>query len=65
MLVDKGEGRFEPREIKLGAYGQDYVEVLKGLKEGESVVTTATFLIDSESNLRAALKSFARQDAPQ
>ena len=65
VLVDKGEGRFEPREIKLGAYGQDYVEVLKGVKEGESVVTTATFLIDSESNLRAALKSFARQDAPQ
>ena len=65
VLVDKGEGQFEPREIKLGAYGQDYVEVLKGVKEGESVVTTATFLIDSESNLRAALKSFARQDAPQ
>ena len=51
VLVDKGEGRFEPREIKLGAYGQDYVEVLKGVKEGELVVTTATFLIDSESNL--------------
>ncbi len=65
VLVDKGEGRFEPREIKLGAHGQDYVEVLKGVKEGELVVTAATFLIDSESNLRAALKSFARQDAPQ
>ena len=65
VLVDKGEGRFEPRQIKLGAHGQDYVEVLAGVKEGESVVTTATFLINSESNLRAALKSFARQDAPQ
>ncbi len=65
VLVDKGEGRFEPRQIKTGMHGQDYVEVLEGVREGESVVTSATFLIDSESNLRAALKSFARQDAPQ
>ena len=65
VLVDKGEGRFEPRQIKLGAHGQDYVQVLEGVKEGELVVTTATFLIDSESNLRAALKGFTRQDAPK
>ena len=65
VLVDKGEGRFEPRKIKLGSRGQDYVEVLEGVSEGESVVTSATFLIDSESNLRAALKSFGQQGAPQ
>ena len=65
VLVDKGEGRFEPRQIKLGAHGQDYVQVLEGVKEGELVVTTAMFLINSESNLRTALKGFARQDAPQ
>ena len=60
VLVDKGEGRFEPREVKLGAHDKDYMEVLQGVREGESVVTTATFLIDSESNLRAALKSFTQ-----
>jgi len=65
VLVDKGEGRFEPRQIKTGVHGQDYVQVLEGVREGEVVVTSATFLIDSESNLRAALKSFTRQDAPQ
>jgi Cu(I)/Ag(I) efflux system membrane fusion protein len=55
VLVDKGEGRFEPREVKLGARGQDYVAVLEGLKEGEPVVVSGNFLIDSESNLKAAL----------
>ena len=66
VLVDKGEGRFEPREVKLGVHGKDYVEVLQGVKEGESVVTSATFLIDAESNLRAALKSFTHHgDAPK
>jgi Cu(I)/Ag(I) efflux system membrane fusion protein len=59
VLVSKGEGRFEPRAVKLGRRGEGFVEVLDGIKEGESVVTAATFLIDSESNLNAALKAFA------
>ena len=54
----KGEGRFEPRAVKLGRRGQDYIEVLDGLTAGEEVVTSATFLIDSESNLKAALEAF-------
>ncbi|MEK6693128.1 MAG: efflux RND transporter periplasmic adaptor subunit [Nitrospirota bacterium] len=54
-IVDKGEGRFEPRLVKVGFKAEGYVEVLSGLKEGEKVVTSANFLIDSESNLRAAL----------
>jgi membrane fusion protein, copper/silver efflux system len=58
VLVAKGEGRFEPREVKLGRRGQDHVEVLEGVDEGEEVVTSATFLIDSESNLKAALDAF-------
>ena len=58
MLVAKGEGRFEPRAVKLGRRGEGYVEVTEGLKPGEEVVTSATFLIDAESNLRAALQSF-------
>ena len=59
VLVDKGEGRFEPREVKLGQRGDGYVEVRQGVAEGEPVVVSANFLIDAESNLKAALKGFA------
>jgi Cu/Ag efflux protein CusF len=55
VLIALGEGRFEPREVTLGARGDGLVEVLSGLQEGESVVTRANFLIDAESNLKAAL----------
>lgn len=64
VLVDKGEGRFEPREVKLGRRGGGYIEVRDGLADGEAVVTSANFLIDAESNLKAALKGFAAA-APQ
>ena len=64
VLLAKGEGRFEPREVKLGRRGTDHVEILEGLSEGDEVVTSATFLIDSESNLKAALEAF-NQGAPQ
>ena len=62
VLVAKGEGRFEPRAVKLGGRGEGYVEIVDGLKVGEEVVTSATFLIDAESNLRAALQSFTQQE---
>ncbi|RTM14201.1 MAG: efflux RND transporter periplasmic adaptor subunit [Bradyrhizobiaceae bacterium] len=65
VLVDKGEGRFEPRPVKLGRRGDGFVEVRDGLSEGEPVVTSANFLIDAESNLKAALKSFAEAGSPQ
>jgi len=65
VLVAKGEGRFEPRAVKLGHRGDGYVEVLNGVEPGEEVVTSATFLIDSESNLKAALRAFSQQDAKQ
>ena len=58
VLVDKGEGRFEPRPVKIGVRGDGYVEIKEGLADGDKVVTTANFLIDAESNLKAALKSF-------
>ena len=64
VLVDKGEGRFEPREVKLGHRGEGYVEVREGLAEDERVVTSANFLIDAESNLKAALKGFAEGAQP-
>jgi Cu(I)/Ag(I) efflux system membrane fusion protein len=62
VLIAKGEGRFEPRTIKTGRRGDGYVEVLEGVEVGEEVVTSATFLIDAESNLRAALKGFTQQE---
>ncbi|MFD0988001.1 efflux RND transporter periplasmic adaptor subunit [Methyloligella solikamskensis] len=63
VLIAKGGGRFQPREVKLGRRGQNYVEILEGVSEGEEVVTSATFLIDSESKLKAALQTFD-QDKP-
>jgi Cu(I)/Ag(I) efflux system membrane fusion protein len=59
VLIDRGEGRFEPRPVKLGIRGDGFVEVLDGLKEGENVVVAANFLIDAESNLKAALAGFS------
>ena len=64
VLVDKGEGRFEPREVKLGHRGEGFVEVREGLTEDDPVVTSANFLIDAESNLKAALKGFAEGAQP-
>ena len=58
VLVDLGAGRFEPREVRLGVRGDDHVEVLDGVREGERVVVAANFLIDAESNLKAALGAF-------
>ncbi len=58
VLVQAKEGRFEPREVKLGARSDNYVEVLEGVKDGEQVVVAANFLIDAESNLKAAIAGF-------
>jgi Cu(I)/Ag(I) efflux system membrane fusion protein len=65
VLVDKGEGHFEPRDVKLGHHGGGYVEIAEGVTEGEAVVTSANFLIDAESNLKAALKGFGEAGGPQ
>ncbi len=55
VLIELGGGVFEPREITLGLRGDGYVEVLKGIEEGERVVVNGNFLIDAESNFKAAL----------
>jgi Cu(I)/Ag(I) efflux system membrane fusion protein len=52
VYVDLGDGAFEPREVQLGLRADGYAEVLKGLKEGESVTSSANFLIDSEAQLK-------------
>lgn len=56
VFVDLGEGRLEPREVHTGLRLADYIQVMEGLTEGERVVTSANFLIDSESSLKAAVK---------
>ena len=63
VLVTKGQGRFEPRAVKIGARGEGQAQILDGLKPGEQVVVGANFLIDAESNLRAALQTFTAGDS--
>ncbi len=58
VLVDHGDGRFEPRAVSLGERADGYVAVTEGVDAGERVVVSANFLIDAESNLKAALEGF-------
>src|SRR5438034_385612 len=51
VLIERGGGKFEPREVKLGAHADGFYEVRQGLAAGERVVVSANFLIDAESNL--------------
>jgi Cu(I)/Ag(I) efflux system membrane fusion protein len=55
VVVDLGDGRFEPRPVTTGVRGDQFIEILDGVREGERVVAAGNFLIDSESNLKAAL----------
>ena len=68
VLVERGAGRYEPRPVTIGRQADGYVEIRDGLKAGEKVVVGANFLIDAESNLRAALQAFtppAQQQGPK
>jgi len=58
VFVAKDRGVFEPHDVTLGNRGEGYVEIRKGLTEGERIVTTGNFLIDAESNLKSALAAF-------
>lgn len=59
VFVDRGDGYLEPRDVQLGPQAGDQYIVVKGLKAGDRIVTSANFLIDSESQLQAAIGSFA------
>ena len=61
VILDLGDGKFKPIEVKLGDYSGGYYQVLKGLSAGEIIVTSAQFLIDSESNLQAAISQFSSE----
>lgn len=63
-FVAKGDGLFEPRDLTLGRRGNGYVEIRAGVTDGERVVVSGNFLIDAESNLRAALGTFTAPAAP-
>ena len=59
IIIALGDGKFQSRIIKTGASSGGKTEILEGLKEGETVVTSAQLLIDSESNLRESVKKIA------
>ncbi len=63
VIVDLGEGRFEPRDVQIGQRGAGMVEIRQGVAEGETVVVSANFLIDAESNLKAALSALTPVEA--
>ena len=65
VVAELGEGRFEPREVKTGARGNTFIEVVEGVREGERVVAAGNFLIDSESNLKAALGGLGGMEQPK
>lgn len=64
VFVDRGGGHFEPRVVRTGLRLPDWVEILEGVRQGESVVISANFLIDSESKLKSALEAATGQPAP-
>jgi Cu(I)/Ag(I) efflux system membrane fusion protein len=59
VFLDRGDGRFEPKDVKLGARGEDETEIMSGVKAGDKVVIAANFLLDAESNLTSALSSMS------
>ncbi|MES2667791.1 MAG: efflux RND transporter periplasmic adaptor subunit [Pseudomonadota bacterium] len=63
VILDLGEGRFRPAPVTLGRRGGGRVEIISGVAAGDVVVSTATFLIDAESNLNAALAALSAPEA--
>lgn len=60
VVVSRGEGRFESRDVKLGVAAGGYYQVIEGITVGEQIVVSSQFLIDSESNLKAALQQMTQ-----
>lgn len=64
VILDLGEGRFEPRDVTVGQRGTETIEIIRGIEAGDRVVVAANFLIDAESNLNAALSALAPASPP-
>jgi len=63
VIIDLGDGRFEAREVVAGIESGDYVEIMQGVDEGERVVVSGQFLIDSEASMRAGIKRMEKSDS--
>ncbi|MDK4718802.1 efflux RND transporter periplasmic adaptor subunit [Rhizobium sp. CNPSo 3968] len=63
VFIDKGDGKFEPKDVKLGVRGDDNTEIRQGVAAGDKVVVSANFLLDAESNLNAALSAMTPKEA--
>ena len=61
MFVNRGDGQFIPRAVVVGGRGDSLVEIVQGLKPGDEVIASATYLLDSESNLGAAMQGLMLQ----
>ena len=61
VFVNRGDGAFVPREVETGASGDSLVEIVQGLKAGDEVVASATYLLDSETNLASAMQGLMLQ----
>ncbi len=64
VFVDMGSGKLMPHTVQLGRSGSDYIEVVSGVQAGQRVVTSAQFLIDSESNLGEVMKAMTGMGNP-
>lgn len=64
VFIDKGDGKFEPKDVVLGVRGEDSTEITKGVAAGDKVVVSANFLLDAESNLNSALSAMTEEAKP-
>jgi len=64
VFIDKGDGKFEPKDVKLGVRGDDSTEIRQGVAAGDKVVVSANFLLDAESNLNSALSAMTEEAKP-
>ncbi|TBD45518.1 efflux RND transporter periplasmic adaptor subunit [Rhizobium ruizarguesonis] len=62
VFIDKGDGKFEPKDVSLGLRGEEQTEIIKGIAAGDQVVVAANFLLDAESNLNSALSGMATDE---
>jgi Cu(I)/Ag(I) efflux system membrane fusion protein len=61
VILAQGEGRFQPRRVEAEDLGEDEIVIRSGLQEGDQVVVSAQFLLDSEANLQAGLRRLTGQ----
>jgi Cu(I)/Ag(I) efflux system membrane fusion protein len=65
VIISLGEGKFEARNVKVGIESGEYVEILEGVDEGDKIVTSGQFLIDSEASMRASLNRMSEPDSSE